>query len=167
MSGEVTLAPGESLPTPILYAAWSNAGLAGLSRAFHAYARRHLLRLAGPRPVTLNTWEGTYFDHDEARLMREATAAALGIERFVLDDGWMPGRDHERAGLGDWTADPRKYPNGFGPLARHVTGLGMQFGLWVEPGDGQPRQRRAARAPGRGAGAGRPVVSLAAAPTRA
>ncbi len=134
MPGEVTLAPGASLPTPTLYAAWSDAGLSGLSRAFHAYARRHLLRLAGPRPVTLNTWEGTYFDHDEARLMREATAAAtLGIERFVLDDGWMPGRDHERAGLGDWTADPRKYPNGLGPLARHVAGLGMQFGLWVEP----------------------------------
>ncbi len=134
MPGEATLAPGASLPTSTFYAAWSGAGLAGLSRAFHAYARRHLLRLAGPRPVTLNTWEGTYFDHDEARLMREATAAAaLGIERFVLDDGWMAGRDHERAGLGDWTADPRKYPNGLGSLARHVTGLGMQFGLWVEP----------------------------------
>ncbi len=134
MPGEVTLAPGASLATPTLYAAWSNAGLAGLSRAFQAYARRHLLRLATPRPVTLNTWEGTNFAHDEARLMQEATAAAaLGIERFVLDDGWMPGRDHERAGLGDWTADPRKYPNGLGPLARHVTGLGMQFGLWVEP----------------------------------
>jgi len=134
MPGEVTLAPGESLPTPTVYAAWSGAGLGGLARAFHAYARRHLLRLAGPRPVTLNTWEGTYFDHDEARLMREATAAAaLGIERFVLDDGWMPGRDHERAGLGDWTPDPRKYPHGLGPLAHHVTGLGMQFGLWVEP----------------------------------
>jgi len=134
MPGEVTLAPGASLPTPTLYAAWSSTGLSGLSRAFHAYARRHLLHLTGPRPVTLNTWEGTYFDHDEARLMREATAAAaLGIERFVLDDGWMPGRDHERAGLGDWTPDPRKYPRGLGPLARHVTGLGMQFGLWVEP----------------------------------
>ena len=134
MPGEVTLAPGESLQAPTLYAAWSGDGLSGLSRAFHAYARRHLLRLAGPRPVTLNTWEGTYFAHDEARLMREAAAAAaLGIERFVLDDGWMAGRDHERAGLGDWTADPRKYPNGLGPLARHVAGLGMQFGLWVEP----------------------------------
>ncbi len=134
MPGEFTLAPGASQLTSTLYAAWSGAGLSGLSRAFHAYARRHLLRLKGPRPVTLNTWEGTYFDHDEARLMREATAAAaLGIERFVLDDGWMAGRDHARAGLGDWTADPRKYPNGLGPLARHVTGLGMQFGLWVEP----------------------------------
>jgi len=134
MPGEATLAPGASLPTPTLYAAWSDAGLAGLSRAFQAYARRHLLRLATPRPVTLNTWEGTYFAHDEARLMREATAAvALGIERFVLDDGWMPGRDHDGAGLGDWVADPRKYPNGLGPLAHHVTGLGMQFGLWVEP----------------------------------
>ena len=135
MPGEVVLAPGESLSTPTLYAGWSDAGMAGLSRAFHAYARSHLLRLpATPRPVTLNTWEGTYFAHEEARLMREATAAAaLGIERFVLDDGWMPARDHERAGLGDWTVDARKYPGGLGPLARHVTSLGMQFGLWVEP----------------------------------
>ncbi len=135
MPGEVTLAPGESLSTPSLYAAWSDAGLAGLSRAFHAYARRHLLTLPGAvRPVTLNTWEGTYFDHDQARLMAQATAAAaIGIERFVLDDGWMPGRIGPRAGLGDWTPDPAKYPDGLGPLARHVTGLGMQFGLWVEP----------------------------------
>ena len=135
VAGEVELAAGESLTTPALYAGWSDAGMAGLSRAFHAYARAHLLQMpATPRLVTLNTWEGTYFAHDEARLMREATAAAaLGIERFVLDDGWMPARDHDHAGLGDWTVDPAKYPNGLGPLARHVTGLNMQFGLWVEP----------------------------------
>ena len=159
MPGEAVLAPGESLQTPALYAAWSGAGLSGLSRAFHAYARRHLLRRAGPRPVTLNTWEGTYFDHDEARLMREATAAAaLGIERFVLDDGWMAGRDGERAGLGDWTADPHKYPNGLGPLARHVAGLGMQFGLWVEPEMANPDSAALREHPDAALGlAGRPI----------
>jgi len=135
MPGEAMLALGESLTSPTVYAGWSDRGMAGLSRAFHAYARDRLLRLPnGRRPVTLNTWEGTYFDHDHSRLMRQATAAAaLGIERFVLDDGWMLARNGPRAGLGDWTADPQKYPEGLGPLARHVTGLGMQFGLWVEP----------------------------------
>ncbi len=135
MPGEVELVPGESLATPTLYAGWSDAGMAGLSRSFHAYARAPLLQMpATPRPVTLNTWEGTYFAHDEARLIREATAAsALGIERFVLDDGWMVARDHDHAGLGDWIVDLAKYPNGLEPLARHVTALGMQFGLWVEP----------------------------------
>ena len=133
--GELILEPEMPLTTPVAYAAWSDQGMAGLSRAFQAYARAHLLQIpATPRPVTLNTWEGTYFAHDERRLMAEATAAAaLGIERFVLDDGWMPARDHDRAGLGDWILDAAKYPDGLGPLARHVTGLGMQFGLWVEP----------------------------------
>ena len=150
MPGEVRLAFNETLTTPTLYAGWSDAGMAGLSRAFHAYARAHLLQMpATPRPVTLNTWEGTYFAHDEARLTREATAAAaLGIERFVLDDGWMPARDHDHAGLGDWVVDPAKYPNGLAPLARHVTELGMQFGLWVEPEMANPDSRALREHPG-------------------
>jgi alpha-galactosidase len=87
-----------------------------------------------PRPVHLNTWEAVYFDHDPERLKALATQAAkVGIERFVLDDGWFPARDHDRAGLGDWRPDPRKFPEGLGPLAAHVRGLGMEFGLWVEP----------------------------------
>ena len=134
---EVKLGDGESLTTPTAYGAWSDEGLSGLARAYHAEVRRLLFWPGGemtPRPVTLNTWEGTYFAHDEARLMRQATAAAaLGIERFVLDDGWQNGRTSERAGLGDWVHDSEKYPNGLGPLARHVEKLGMQFGLWVEP----------------------------------
>lgn len=136
--GEAMLAPGETLHSPAAFASYAPDGLAGLSRRFHRHVRRHVLQWPTgkmpPRPVTLNTWEGTYFAHDEARLMQQADAAArLGIERFVLDDGWMPARVNDRAGLGDWVADPAKYPNGLGPLARHVTGLGMQFGLWVEP----------------------------------
>ncbi len=136
--GEAILGPGESLHTPCAYAAWSDAGLAGLSRAFHACIRAHVLPWRGgatpPRPVTMNTWEGTYFDHDERRLMAQAEAAAqLGIERFVLDDGWMRGRSGDTAGLGDWTADPQTYPNGLAPLASRIVSLGMQFGLWVEP----------------------------------
>jgi alpha-galactosidase len=87
-----------------------------------------------PRPVHLNTWEAFYFDHDLERLKELAhRGAELGVERFVLDDGWFKGRAHERAGLGDWVPDPRKYPQGLGPLVDYVRSLGMQFGLWVEP----------------------------------
>ena len=136
--GEGQLAADEPMFSPPVYAAYSPDGSAGVARALHRHARRHVLRWPGgamaPRPVTLNTWEGTYFAHDEARLMAQAEAAKkLGIERFVLDDGWMKGRHDATAGLGDWTPDPDKYPRGLGPLAAHVEGLGMQFGLWVEP----------------------------------
>jgi alpha-galactosidase len=87
-----------------------------------------------PRPVHLNTWEAVYFDHDPAALMQLAeAAAAIGIERFVLDDGWFAGRHDDRAALGDWWADRGKYPAGLRPLADHVVQLGMQFGLWFEP----------------------------------
>ena len=136
--GEVVLAPGEAYQTPTAYAALSADGLGGLSRRFHDGVRRQVLRWPGgamrPRPVTLNTWEGNYFSHDHDRLVAQAeAAAAIGIERFVLDDGWMAGRRDEHAGLGDWRPDPAKYPYGLGPLIEAVTGLGMEFGLWVEP----------------------------------
>ena len=135
--GEQILQPGEALDAPTVYATLSETGLNGLSQRFHRHVRRHVLPFSAataPRPVTLNTWEGNYFDHDQGTLMAQAdAAAALGIERFVLDDGWMRGRHHERAGLGDWVPDPAKYPDGIGPLAEHVVSRGMQFGLWVEP----------------------------------
>ena len=136
--GEVVLQAGETLRTPLSYASLSPDGLSGLSRRFHDGVRAGVLRWPGgamrPRPVTLNTWEGNYFTHDHDRLVAQArAAAALGVERFVLDDGWMSARDHERAGLGDWVADPRKYPDGLGKLIAAVTEAGLEFGLWVEP----------------------------------
>lgn len=135
--GEVLLAPGASLATPEVVAACSEAGTNGLAAQFHAELRRRLPWAGGamrPRPVHLNTWEALYFDHDLPALMALADAAAeVGVERFVLDDGWFQGRDHDRAALGDWWADPRKYPDGLAPLAHHVVGRGMEFGLWFEP----------------------------------
>jgi alpha-galactosidase len=84
--------------------------------------------------VQFNTWEATYFDHDPVRLRALAdAAAALGVERFVLDDGWFGGRRHDRAGLGDWWPDRTLYPQGLAPLAEHCRAQGMQFGLWIEP----------------------------------
>ena len=135
--GEMRLAQGESYVSPALYCAWSDQGRSGAARAFHAHVRRrpqHDRLRAKPRPVHYNTWEAVYFDHKPDVLMQMADqAAAIGVERFVLDDGWFPGRRNDRAGLGDWTVDPTIYPQGLAPLARHVQDLGMEFGLWFEP----------------------------------
>lgn len=136
-AGEIALAPGASWEAPVALTAFSDAGRNGAAGAFHA-AIRAMLRWPGgarsPRKVHLNSWEACYFDHDQTRIVALAeAAAAVGIERFVLDDGWFRGRDDDRAGLGDWTPDPAKYPHGLRPLAERVNALGMEFGLWVEP----------------------------------
>jgi alpha-galactosidase len=134
--GEVRLAAGESVTTPEMLATWGVDANA-VAQNFHTAIRQRITWPDGkmkPRPVHLNTWEGFYFDHDEAALMELADAgAAVGIERFVLDDGWFAGRNDDTSSLGDWWTDKAKYPNGLKPLADHVTGLGMEFGLWVEP----------------------------------
>ncbi|WP_062299974.1 alpha-galactosidase [Demequina maris] len=132
--GEIRLAPGATYVAPTVVCAWSDAGLDGVSRALHRHVRALPSHPERPRPVTLNTWEAVYFDHDPARLASLAsTAARIGVERFVLDDGWFRGRHGDDAGLGDWEVDRAKWPEGLGPLARHVHGLGMELGLWVEP----------------------------------
>ena len=119
------------------FAAWSDHGLSGLSHVFHDYLRETLLPRrvsAKPRPVLIDTWEAVYCAQDMARLKGIASAAAdLGVERFVLDDGWFGRRDDATSSLGDWWVDPRKYPDGLGPLVDHVSALGMEFGLWIEP----------------------------------
>ncbi len=115
--------------TTRVVAAWSDRGLNALSHALRgARAPR------GSGLVHLNTWEAVYFDHDTAKLAALADAAAeIGVERFVLDDGWFEGRDDDTSSLGDWTPDARKYPRGLKPLADAVRAKGMDFGLWVEP----------------------------------
>lgn len=137
MPGEMRLAPGESHATPDLLCAWSDEGHSGIARAFHAHLRarpEHDRLRAKPRPVHYNSWEAVYFHHDPAQLMALADlAASVGIERYVLDDGWFLGRRNDRAGLGDWYVDRGVYPDGLGPLVAHVRSLGMEFGLWVEP----------------------------------
>ena len=132
--GEVLLEPGESYRTPDVLAVFSDDGLDGLSRRLHRHVRARPSHPRRPRPVVLNTWEAVYFDHRLDRLTGLAdVAASIGVERFVLDDGWFMHRRHDRAGLGDWTVDPEVWPDGLGPLIEHVRGLGMEFGLWVEP----------------------------------
>ena len=134
---EVVLQSGESYTTPALYGAYSDQGLDGISEAFYGWfrSRPHHVDVAGkPRPVVLNTWEAVYFDHNLETLIELAESAAdLGVERFVLDDGWFRGRRDDHAGLGDWYVDETIWPSGLTPLIDAVTSRGMEFGLWVEP----------------------------------
>jgi alpha-galactosidase len=133
LPGEVRLGAGESYSSPWVYAAYGD-GLDAQASRFHRYLRARDTHPARPRPVTLNVWEAVYFDHDLARLTDLAErAAALGVERYVLDDGWFRHRRNDRAGLGDWYVDETVWPDGLSPLIDRVTGLGMEFGLWFEP----------------------------------
>ena len=132
--GEVVLEAGESYSTPQVIAVHSTLGLTPATWGFHRSVRRSPAHPDTPRPVLLNTWEAVYFDHDTERLCALAdVAASIGIERFVLDDGWFGSRRDDTSGLGDWTVSAEVYPDGLTPLVDHVTGLGMEFGIWVEP----------------------------------
>ncbi len=137
LPGELALQSGERYQSPTLYASWSDSGFSDLSRNFHGFVRSQILSKAQrqkPRPVHYNTWEGIYFQHDVPTLKALADeVAALGVERFVLDDGWFKGRRGDFAGLGDWTVDTAVYPDGLSPLIDYVHALGMEFGLWFEP----------------------------------
>jgi alpha-galactosidase len=132
--GEVVLDPGESYTTPEVVGVHSDAGLTPATWGFHRCLRARPSHPSTPRPVLLNTWEAVYFAHDTTRLQELADAAAdVGVERFVLDDGWFGSRRDDTSGLGDWWVSPEVYPDGLGPLIDHVVGLGMEFGIWVEP----------------------------------
>ncbi|WP_436519881.1 alpha-galactosidase [Actinoplanes sp. HUAS TT8] len=134
LPGEIGLAQGQPYQTPWVYAVHSATGLDGVSSRFHQYLRSRPHHPVKPRPVVVNTWEAVYFDHDLARLSELArAAAAIGAERFVLDDGWFGSRRDDTTGLGDWFVSPEVWPDGLGPLIGVVRGLGMEFGLWVEP----------------------------------
>jgi alpha-galactosidase len=131
------LKPGETLDTPAFYGGFSANGFGGASRAMHRFERTEILPggpQSRPRPVLYNSWEATTFAVDEPGQKQLATKAAkLGVELFVMDDGWFGARNNDRAGLGDWFVNPKKFPQGLKGLIDHVNGLGMDFGLWVEP----------------------------------
>jgi alpha-galactosidase len=129
------LAPGDSLETPKFYGGYSASGIGGASRLLHRLEMDSIVpqphRL---RPVLYNSWEATGFKVDEAGQEELAEkAASLGVERFVMDDGWFGERKDDHAGLGDWDVNPQKFPHGLKPLIDKVHALGMDFGLWVEP----------------------------------
>ncbi|MFF0304323.1 alpha-galactosidase [Streptomyces sp. NPDC004562] len=141
--GAVVLTPGTTLTTPRLACAFSADGLDGLSRVWHRYERRLAGdRLLRTRKVLYNSWEATGFDVDAAGQLELAKVAAdIGAELFVVDDGWFTGRADDTAGLGDWYPDPAAFPQGFDRFVEDVRGLGLDFGLWVEPEAVSPGSR--------------------------
>ena len=132
-----TLESGTKFQTPEAVLVFSAEGLGGMSRAYHRLYRKHLCRgewRDKPRPIVINNWEATYFDFDAPKLNEIAAAAAsLGIELFVLDDGWFGHRDNDRSSLGDWFVHRKKLPRGLGELAAEILKKGLNFGLWFEP----------------------------------
>lgn len=147
--GAVALAPGAVLTTPRLACAFSPDGLDGLSEVWHRYERRLAgERLHRTRKVLYNSWEATGFGVEAGtQLELAAIAAELGVELFVVDDGWFTGRADEKGGLGDWEPDPEAFPDGFDAFADAVRALGMDVGLWVEPEAVSPASRLYAEHP--------------------
>jgi alpha-galactosidase len=131
------LAKGKQLQTPYFYGGFSHEGIGGASRLLHSFELSSIVPHApNPvlRPVLYNSWESTEFNVNEAGQEALAEkAATLGVERFVIDDGWFGERANEHAGLGDWYVNPVKFPQGLKPLIDKVHSLGMDFGIWVEP----------------------------------
>ncbi len=131
------LAPNEQLETPVFYGGYSHHGIGGASRILHRFEITKILPQAPkprPRPVLYNSWEATEFNVTEQGQEELAEKAAkIGVERFVMDDGWFGQRKDDHAGLGDWYVNKEKFPNGLKPLIDKVHALGMDFGIWVEP----------------------------------
>ena len=128
---------GEEFQTPQAVLAWSGCGLTGLSHIYHRIFRENLCRSPYRekiRPVLLNSWEAAYFDFDDEKILSIARDAAdMGVELFVLDDGWFGKRDNDSAGLGDWTVNRDKIKIGIGQMSERIHEMGMQFGIWIEP----------------------------------
>ena len=131
------LAPGADFHTPEAVTVYSDKGLSGMSAQFHRICAEHLVRgkyAKAPRPILLNNWEATYFNFNEEKLLKIArTAADVGVELFVLDDGWFGHRDDDTTSLGDWYVDTNKLPQGLRHLSDQIHAMGLKFGLWFEP----------------------------------
>lgn len=131
------LEPGESFQAPEAVLVRSSEGLGGLSRTYHRLYRTRLCRgefRDSKRPILINNWEATYFNFNADKIKEIAKAGKeLGLELFVLDDGWFGKRDNDDSSLGDWVEDRRKLPEGLGKLGEDITAMGMEFGLWFEP----------------------------------
>ena len=134
---EYRLEPGEAFDTPQLMMTYSGSGLGRMSSNFHSIIRHNLCRGKYKfvrRPVLINNWEATYFDFNEEKILSIARQASeLGIEMLVLDDGWFGSRDSDNAGLGDWFVNTDKLKGGLTDLVTGINGLGMKFGIWIEP----------------------------------
>lgn len=139
LSSDYKLPPNKPYVSPVAILAHSSQGKGQLSRNLHDYARRYVLAGGGkPNPILLNSWEGVYLTFDEKKIKQMIDdAAAMGLELFVLDDGWFGNgenaRDDVNAGLGDWQVNAKKLPCGIQGLADYAKAKGIRFGLWIEP----------------------------------
>lgn len=128
---------GDIFEAPEAVMTFSSEGYNGMSRNMHNFIRKHVVRGEWKnkiRPVLLNSWEAAYFDINESKLLKLAKAAAkVGIELFVMDDGWFGTRNDDRQSLGDWVPDKKKLPNGVKGLCDKINSAGLDFGIWVEP----------------------------------
>lgn len=135
LPGEVILQSGQSYRAPTVAASFSANGFDELTNRHYQWLRsrpEHPSNVRA-RPLTLNVWEAVYFDHNLEKLSELAEVAqSIGVERFVLDDGWFGSRRSDRLGLGDWEVSSEVWPNGLGPLIQKVRDCGMEFGLWFE-----------------------------------
>lgn len=131
------LEPGEVFETPQVLLTFSGEGLDCLSRQLHRFFRKHILRWPEEwktPPVLLNSWEAVYMDFNEERILALAEQAAkLSADLFVMDDGWFAGRSNDTKALGDWKADPGKFPHGLAAVEEGIRDMGMSFGIWIEP----------------------------------
>jgi alpha-galactosidase len=133
--GEVILAEGEEYVAPSLVVSYSDEGIDGITDRHYRWlrSRPNHPSVVRPRPLTLNVWEAVYFDHNLEKLTQLADVAqTIGVERFVLDDGWFGSRRNDLSGLGDWVVSKDVWPNGLKPLIDVVKSRGMEFGLWFE-----------------------------------
>ena len=134
---EYTVKPGESFEAPEAVMTFSDRGFNGMSHSMHTFVREHIVRGQWKhevRPVLINSWEACYFDVTERKLLNLARKAKdVGIELFVLDDGWFGSRNDDTTSLGDWSANPSKLPNGLEGLSHKINSMGLKFGIWVEP----------------------------------
>lgn len=131
------LEEGESFETPEAVMAYSHEGYNGMSQCMHQFVREHIVRGTWKkknRPILLNSWEAAYFDINERKLLSLAKAGKeVGIELFVMDDGWFGERNDDTRSLGDWDVNRKKLPGGMDGLCKKIKALGLDFGIWVEP----------------------------------
>ena len=134
---EVNLKPRQSLTTPRMLFGYTEQGIEGVTMSLASYAREKVLPVAHRdqiRPVLYNSWYATTFHvNEEHQLALAKVAKELGVEMFVIDDGWFKGRLDDKAGLGDWTVDRNKFPNGLKPMIDKINAIGLDFGIWIEP----------------------------------
>lgn len=129
----ISLQPGEEFMAPSMLVGYTNSGFEAMTHAMNDFAKQHVLR-DGVRPVLYNSWEATEFDvHCDEQIALAKKAKEMGVELFVIDDGWFGQRHSDADGLGDWYVNTDKFPEGLTPLISAVKEMGMMFGIWIEP----------------------------------